>query len=179
MCAKPGADVATRAELVAAAERDQEFETGARVISRSESQTGPARILTFSRGAYLRNLTLAQEGTTLVIRIRTPLMGLNGLLYELHVPEAIHEGVVTDILVRFRRGAVRVVIQTPSESRRVSHLFGMFSGGVVLRGPGPMLPGQAMARRLFILLLAIPPLLFLLGSAAPSSRAEDDPGRLT
>ena len=43
-----------------------------------ESQSGPARILTLSRNTSLRNLTLGQEGTALVLRLRTPKSSLNG-----------------------------------------------------------------------------------------------------
>lgn len=41
-------------------------------------QFGPARILTVSRGTSLRNLTLGQEGSDLIIRLRTPATNLNG-----------------------------------------------------------------------------------------------------
>ena len=161
VCAEPGADQKTRVRLVVAAERDQEFEVVARVVSQSDTQSGPTRILTFSQGAYLRNVTVGQDSTALVIRIRTPLMGLNGAEYELHMPDAIHEGVVTDIRTRFRRGVVRTVIKTTQGTRTVHHVFGAFSGGIIVRGGGPILPGHAIARHLFMILLAVPPLALL------------------
>lgn len=43
------------------------------------SQFGPARILSISQDPYSRNLTIAQEGTDLVLRLRTPLTSLNGM----------------------------------------------------------------------------------------------------
>jgi VanZ like family len=46
----------------------------------SVAQSGPARILTMSRDAHMRNLTLAQEGDDLVLRLRTEDTDLNGLL---------------------------------------------------------------------------------------------------
>jgi hypothetical protein len=42
-------------------------------------QSGPARILTISQDPYLRNLTIAQEGKSLVLRLRTPETDLNGI----------------------------------------------------------------------------------------------------
>ena len=42
-------------------------------------QFGPARILTLSSDPYSRNLTVAQEGEDLVVRLRTPSTDLNGL----------------------------------------------------------------------------------------------------
>ncbi len=41
-------------------------------------QDGPARILTLSKDPYLRNLTIAQRGQDLIVRIRTPASDLNG-----------------------------------------------------------------------------------------------------
>lgn len=41
-------------------------------------QTGPARILTYSRDLQHRNFTLGQEERSLVFRIRTPVSGPNG-----------------------------------------------------------------------------------------------------
>ena len=170
VCAEPGADRAMRARLVAAAEQDQEFELGARVLSRSDTQSGPTRIVTFSRGAYLRNVTLGQDSTALVIRIRTPLMGLNGSDYELHIPDAIEKGVVTDVRARFHRGSVRTVIKTAQGTRTVRHVFGAFSGGIIIRGGGPIPPTQAIDGHLFLILLAVPPLVVLGGLLQRSPR---------
>jgi VanZ like family len=50
------------------------------VRSLSAAQSGPARILTMSRDAHMRNLTLAQEDDDLVLRLRTEDSDLNGLL---------------------------------------------------------------------------------------------------
>jgi hypothetical protein len=41
-------------------------------------QTGPARIVTYSRDEFSRNFTLAQIGKTLTFRLRTPSSGPNG-----------------------------------------------------------------------------------------------------
>lgn len=45
----------------------------------SAAQSGSARILTMSRDAHMRNLTLAQEDDDLVLRLRTENTDLNGL----------------------------------------------------------------------------------------------------
>lgn len=49
------------------------------VRPRFASQSGPARILTISRDAYFRNLTLAQQDDDLVLRLRTEDTDLNGV----------------------------------------------------------------------------------------------------
>ena len=42
-------------------------------------QGGPARIITFSKDASRRNFTLGQEGKNIIMRLRTPQTGANGL----------------------------------------------------------------------------------------------------
>jgi hypothetical protein len=70
------------------------------VITSSESrQTGPARIISFSSSGYLRNFTLAQEGEYLVLRLRTPRTGSNGMNPETRLcrisPKRRHHVIVT------------------------------------------------------------------------------------
>jgi glycopeptide antibiotics resistance protein len=43
-------------------------------------QAGPARILTFSRSPARRNITIAQFGSDMVVRLRTPFSGVNGAM---------------------------------------------------------------------------------------------------
>lgn len=50
----------------------------ARLRTASAEQSGPARIVTFSRGPWLRNFTLGQEGTEAVFRLRTPVSAPHG-----------------------------------------------------------------------------------------------------
>jgi VanZ family protein len=54
--------------------------------SATTEQAGPARIMSLSGGTSLRNFTLAQEGTALIIRLRTPSSGTNGVYPELRLP---------------------------------------------------------------------------------------------
>lgn len=49
-------------------------------------QEGPARIISISAGPFYRNLTLGQEGQSLIVRVRTLQAGLNGTLPELKIP---------------------------------------------------------------------------------------------
>lgn len=49
-------------------------------------QAGPARIVTFSADSGRRNITLGQDGAALVLRLRTPLTGQNGVPPELRIP---------------------------------------------------------------------------------------------
>lgn len=49
------------------------------LASASADQEGPARILTYSLNPWERNVTLAQQGTDLVVRLRTTETNANGL----------------------------------------------------------------------------------------------------
>lgn len=51
---------------------------GVITISKME-QSGPARIISFSKDTGRRNFTLGQEGKNIVLRLRTPRTGVNGL----------------------------------------------------------------------------------------------------
>lgn len=48
----------------------------------ASEQTGPARLITLSKGPDYRNMTAAQEGRSLVLRVRTPRSGRNASGYE-------------------------------------------------------------------------------------------------
>jgi hypothetical protein len=52
------------------------------------NQVGPARILSLSWDPYLRNLTLGQDGDSLVLRLRTPATDENGMP-ELRIPNTL------------------------------------------------------------------------------------------
>jgi hypothetical protein len=55
-----------------------QFTLVATVQTTSTDQSGPARIVSLSQNTSLRNFTLAQDGTDLVLRVRSPLTGQNG-----------------------------------------------------------------------------------------------------
>ena len=66
-------------DWLAAASAAETLELSLVIRPLSAAQSGPARILTLSRDAHMRNLTLAQEGDDLVLRLRTEDTDLNGL----------------------------------------------------------------------------------------------------
>jgi glycopeptide antibiotics resistance protein len=74
------------------------------------TQTGPARILSISTNPYLRNFTLGQEGSALVIRLRTRNTGENG-----SNPEWVIPGVLTDnephrVILTYRPSVLSVYV---------------------------------------------------------------------
>lgn len=58
---------------------DATFDLQLEVISYQTRQAGPARIFTVSRDPSYRNLTIGQSREDLVVRLRTPLTGHNGV----------------------------------------------------------------------------------------------------
>jgi hypothetical protein len=62
-----------------AARRTETMDVSLLVRPLATVQSGPARILTISRDAHLRNLTIGQEDDDLVVRLRTEQTDLNGL----------------------------------------------------------------------------------------------------
>jgi VanZ family protein len=63
-----------------------QFTISTRIATTTLEQDGPARIVSFSVSPDLRNLTLGQENNNLIIRLRTPLTGRNGVAPELVLP---------------------------------------------------------------------------------------------
>jgi Concanavalin A-like lectin/glucanases superfamily len=66
-------------DLLAACRRSNELTIEALVRPDRLDQSGPARIISFSSSAYSRNFTLGQERDKLIVRIRTPRSGDNGV----------------------------------------------------------------------------------------------------
>jgi hypothetical protein len=54
-------------------------------------QSGPARIISYSRDTSRRNFTLAQSGDALVMRLRTTKTDLNGMNPHFEAPRVFHE----------------------------------------------------------------------------------------
>jgi len=102
----PGASREDRYRAVGLAERTQSVTLQAHLLSFSDTQRGPARIVTFSQGHFVRNATLAQEKRDLVLRLRTSRGGKNGASFEFILREAVQAGKPTWVSAEFRRGVV-------------------------------------------------------------------------
>ncbi len=71
-------------------------------------QTGPARILTLSKGLDVRNITAAQEGDAFVLRVRTPRSGANGSTFPSVWPGVFRAGERVSIVVTTTGGRSRL-----------------------------------------------------------------------
>jgi VanZ like family len=84
-------------------------------------QTGPARIVSNSVDFSRRNLTIAQAGEDLIVRIRTPHTGRNGSRPELDVPQVFTEhGLRRDILVSYDGATLRAAVAGSGEVHQIA-----------------------------------------------------------
>lgn len=80
-----------------------------RVRSDGSGQHGPARIFTSSANFRQRNITIGQQDTDLVVRLRRPGSDPNGVP-ALVVPDVLHSGRWRDVMVEISPGRVRVLV---------------------------------------------------------------------
>ena len=89
-------DPATK--LIEGIQETNEITVEAWIAPANDVQSGPARIVTLSYNASLRNFTLGQAGTEYRFRIRTPDTGNNGSNPELRSPPDILTTVLTHVV---------------------------------------------------------------------------------
>lgn len=133
LCGEPGAGPDTVRQIAARAETSQRVDLGASVISLDDSQSGPTRIITFSRSPAARNTTLAQEGQALVFRVRTPMTGPNGSRPEFHVRDAIHSGEHTNVSASFAGGHVQMRVERSHLRKDAVWRFGVLESWFLRR----------------------------------------------
>lgn len=95
------ADQQTDARLLETLKGSKQLTIEAVITTDSADQSGPARIVSFSRDAGSRNFTLGQQNGKLVLRLRTPRTGSNGTrpsaeLFAIAPDRAIHVVVTYD-----------------------------------------------------------------------------------
>lgn len=81
----------------------------------SSNQTGPARLISISGGPFDRNLTIAQDGADLIIRLRTPATGANGAAPELAVPGVFANSQPHHLVIVYDGATLRIYIDGPEQ----------------------------------------------------------------
>jgi len=81
-----------------------------RCATEDVDQRGPARIVSNSLDPFHRNFTVGQWGRSLVVRVRTPHTGENGLRPELVIPNVFTDEQPRDILVTYDGAVLQAVI---------------------------------------------------------------------
>jgi hypothetical protein len=90
-------------ELLNACKKTNQLGLEVALTSASDNQSGPARIVSFSKNTNERNFTLGQEGKKLVLRLRTSKNGLNGTNDEIDVAH-VEAGKRIHVIVTYFRG---------------------------------------------------------------------------
>jgi len=149
VCARPGAGPERRTALVVAAEATDRVRVHARVLSRANDQHGPARIVTFSTSVRDRNVTLGQEGQSLVLRVRTPRLGMNGASIEFVLGRAVRSGRPTRVDATFVNGRVELRATDAAGSRTGAFPTGLLPSWWYVR-PGLQERGSVTPRYLVV-----------------------------
>jgi hypothetical protein len=92
-------------DVLTACRSTNELSIEAVLAPANTNQFGPARIVSFSIDPYHRNFTLGQDRDRLVLRLRTPSTGENGMRPETRLCQ-IQAGRRQHVLVSYRDGSV-------------------------------------------------------------------------
>lgn len=129
VCVEPGADGEQRDALIQASGSLQRVRLSAEVLQQ-DVPNGRARIVTFSLDPRHRNATLAQEGSTLILRLRTPLTGPNGTDLEFLLPDAVEGEILTRVDGQYTPGSVRISATSLGE-QEIRAVEGTFAWGLL------------------------------------------------
>lgn len=103
---------------IAYARERNRLELDLRVMPFLQDQGGPARIFTISEDTWHRNLTVGQDGSDLVIRLRTPWADTNGMP-NVRIPVVFQANAWVDLGIRVEPGILQVDIGGNPQLRRV------------------------------------------------------------
>lgn len=121
--------------------KSSEFTIQLALATANTMQSGPARIVTLSQNPSLRNFTIGQQNNDLVIRLRTPLTGKNGVYPEIVVADIFSSTKPRNLIITYSKSILRVYvdrIENPHVfayspvSSLVSHLFPIGAFGMKL-----------------------------------------------
>lgn len=112
------------------ARRQNAFAIRATVSSFKPNQRGPARIISLSADAERRNITIGQEGSALIVRLRTPSSGENGTKPVLHVPGVFARDSAQAIAVEYDGSRLRVSVEGRPYQISLAPGVALFSGFV-------------------------------------------------
>lgn len=96
--------------LTRALSESGQFTLSTHVASNDTSQSGPARVISISGDPYQRNLTLGQDGSDLIVRLRTPFTGSNGRQPEILIPDIFADTNVHHIIVTYDSTTLNIYI---------------------------------------------------------------------
>lgn len=107
---------AARRFLELAVERNA-FTLVASLSTADITQTGPARVVSFSADPFNRNFDLGQKGDRLIFRVRTPVTGPNGMNPRTETPSVLEEGRATAVAASFDGSVARIYVDGQTRGR--------------------------------------------------------------
>jgi hypothetical protein len=143
-----------------------QFTLGATISSDSGSQSGPARIISLSADAVRRNFTLGQQGEDLIVRLRTPLTGPNGVNPSLRVPSVFSTPEGRHIVITYNGTNLHVYIdglKSPESLKLTPALF------VYNSVRGVAFPSSQLAQLFYYGIIFLPAGVMLLLATAKAS----------
>ncbi len=80
------------------------------ISTENTQQFGPARIISLSGGTGNRNFTLAQDGSNLHLRLRTPMTGENGSEFKLNIPNIFNDTNSHHLIITYSEPLLKVYV---------------------------------------------------------------------
>lgn len=102
------------------------FTIGITAQTDNSLQHGPARIVSLSANPLLRNFTIGQNDSDLIIRMRTPLTGLNGSNPEFKINDVFVNSENQKMVITYDGSVLRTYINSPGNQ----HSFELSPGAV-------------------------------------------------
>ena len=87
-----------------------QFTLSTTLATANTTQMGLARIISLSGSPYHRNFTLAQEGSDLILRLRTPLTGENGAKPPMVIPDVFVDTDFHHLLITYDGSVLRFYV---------------------------------------------------------------------
>jgi glycopeptide antibiotics resistance protein len=104
-------------KLIEAFQATHEFSVEVWMTPENTTQSGPARIVSFSRDTGARNFTLGQQGRKIEFRVRTPASGLNGTPLALRSQTDLIAGKEVHLVATYKDGVEKLFINGAQEPR--------------------------------------------------------------
>ncbi|MEL7038366.1 MAG: VanZ family protein [Cyanobacteria bacterium J06592_8] len=95
------------------------FTVSTQVTTSNLTQDGPARILTISKDLMSRNLTIAQSGSDLRVRLRNPITGENGLKPEIQVFDVFSEPKTHNMVITYTGSELQIYLDQVENFYRI------------------------------------------------------------
>ncbi|MBE9138110.1 VanZ family protein [Nodosilinea sp. LEGE 07088] len=98
--------------LISAIRQSSQFSLMLTVSTNDHQQFGPARIVSFSKDLFQRNLTIGQEQGRLIVRLRTPWSGIEGRNPEFAFPGVFKDDQPHRLLLTFDHTRLKLYIDS-------------------------------------------------------------------